>query len=138
MTTFFDRWLPALVDETTHFILSSSSCDASSTSTVTVQFVPLADLVVRETGGMTQQRSPSSLFGGRPLYAALAWAGMSTLDVVNPAFPLPTTSSRNSCSRQMLLFSDLSLWSFHCYRTDHYVTYYAISVQSVVRLRLSF
>ena len=34
-------------------------------------------------------------FCGRPFWAVLAWAGMSTLDVVHPAFPLPTTVSTN-------------------------------------------
>ena len=45
------------------------------------------------TWGTIQQRSSSSLFCRRPLWAVLAWAGIRTFDVVYPAFPLPTTAS---------------------------------------------
>ena len=44
-----------------------------------VQFSPLTDWVVGGTWGSIQQRSSSSLFCRRPLWAALAWAGMSSL-----------------------------------------------------------
>ena len=59
-----------------------------------VQFSPFSNWVVGGTWETIQQRSSSGLFCRRPLWAALAWAGMSTLfDVVYPAFPLPTTMS---------------------------------------------
>ena len=44
-----------------------------------VQFSPLTDRVVGRTRGTIQQRFSSCLFCRRPLWAALAWAGMSTL-----------------------------------------------------------
>ena len=49
-------------------------------NSLTVQFSPLTDWVIGgRTWGMIQQRSSSSLFCRRPLWAAVAWAGMSTL-----------------------------------------------------------
>ena len=44
-----------------------------------VQVSTLMDLVVGQTWGMIQQRSSSSLFCRRPLWALLAWTRMSTL-----------------------------------------------------------
>ena len=44
-----------------------------------VQFSPLTDWVIRGTWGMIEQRSSVSLFCRRPVWAILAWAGMSTL-----------------------------------------------------------
>ena len=44
-----------------------------------VHFNPLTDWVIRGTWGMIQQISSSSLFCRRPLWADLAWAGISTL-----------------------------------------------------------
>ena len=42
------------------------------------QFSPLTDWIVGGTWGIIQQRSSSSLFSRRPLWAVLAWLGMST------------------------------------------------------------
>ena len=44
-----------------------------------VQFSPLTDNVVGWIWGAIQQRSSSSLFCRRPLWAVQVWAGMSTL-----------------------------------------------------------
>ena len=43
-----------------------------------VQFNPLTDRVVGGTWQTIRQRSASSLFYGRPLWAVLAWVGIST------------------------------------------------------------
>ena len=43
-----------------------------------VQFSPLTDWVVGGTWGTIQQKTSSSLFCRRPLWAILAWTGMST------------------------------------------------------------
>ena len=43
-----------------------------------MQFSPLPDWVIRETSEMFQHRFSFSLFCGRPLWAVLAYAGMST------------------------------------------------------------
>ena len=45
--------------------------------------------LVGGTWGTIQQRSSSSLFCRRPLWAVLVWAGMSIFDAVHQAFPLP-------------------------------------------------
>ena len=45
----------------------------------TVQFSPLTDWVIEGTLRTIQQRSSSGIFYRRPLWAVLAWAGMSTL-----------------------------------------------------------
>ena len=44
------------------------------------QFSPLTSWVIRGSWGLIQQRSFSSLFCRRPLWAVLAWAGISTLE----------------------------------------------------------
>ena len=51
-----------------------------------VQFSPLTDWVVVGTWGTIQQRSSSSLFCRRPLWAFWHWQGCPLFDVVHPTF----------------------------------------------------
>ena len=61
--------------------------------TGSLQFSFLTDWIVGGTWQTIQHRFSSSVFCRKPLWTVLAWAGMSTLCVVHPAFPLPTTAS---------------------------------------------
>ena len=56
------------------WLITPFSCEVSS-----VLFGPLTDWLIGVTWQTIQQRSYSSLFCRRPLWAVLAWAGMSTL-----------------------------------------------------------
>ena len=56
-----------------------SSVQFSSIQFSSLQLSSLTGWVVEETWQTIQQRSSSSLFCRRPLWAVLAWAGMSTL-----------------------------------------------------------
>ena len=59
--------------------LRSICCAKKTVTKDSVQFSPLTDRVISGTWGTIQQRSSSSLFCRRPLWAVLARADMSTL-----------------------------------------------------------